>query len=199
MFAGIALPLNASVRRQVDDGGSIGVPPRTRLPHGDIMNRSFAINSSGVLLAILMCGSALASVAAVAQTPTSRLDQEQLIADENAWAKAAVDGNADLMASYMANDYVELSWEVAKDKVPAHWSSTTKLDWVNAVRSRTTTYKSVDLRNLTVHLQGRLAVVTGEYSQTTFDGTKDSTISGIYVNTWAKRNGRWLVVHSVFP
>jgi len=28
---------------------------------------------------------------------------------------------------------------------------------------------------------------------------KDMTASGIYADTWLKRNGRWLVIDSVFP
>jgi ketosteroid isomerase-like protein len=70
---------------------------------------------------------------------------------------------------------------------------------VQSVRSRTDVYKSVDLRNLTVHVQGTIAVVTGEYSQTGTSKGKDISASGIYANTWEKRGGRWLVVHSVFP
>ena len=156
-------------------------------------------NTHGVLRAITMCGLALVVVPAVALTPSSQLDQQHLIANEKAWAKAAVDGDADRMASFMADEYLELSWEAATEKVAAHWSSTTKGEWVKSVESRTTKYKAVDLRNLTVHLQGSLALVTGEYSQTTSDGTRDTNTSGIYANTWLKRNGRWLFVHSVFP
>lgn len=163
------------------------------------MTRSHEIKTCSMRWAITMCGLALVAVAAIAQSPATHKDQEQLIANERAWAKAAVDGDADRMASFMADDYVELSWDVASEKEAAHWISTTKREWVESVRSRTTKYKAVDLRNLTVHLQGSLAIVTGEYSQTTFDGTRDTNAKGIYANTWAKRNGRWLVVHSVFP
>jgi ketosteroid isomerase-like protein len=57
----------------------------------------------------------------------------------------------------------------------------------------------VELHNLTVHIQGTLAVVSGEYSQKGTRGDKDISATGIYVNTWTKRGHRWLVVHSVFP
>jgi ketosteroid isomerase-like protein len=51
----------------------------------------------------------------------------------------------------------------------------------------------------TLHLQGTLAVVTGEYSQTGTRNGKDISATGIYANTWLKRNGRWVVIDSVFP
>jgi len=126
-------------------------------------------------------------------------DSQVLLASENAWAKAAVDGDADRMASYMADDYLELAWEPAAPGAPAHWSTRKKKDWVESVRSHKEVYTSVDLRNLTAHVQGNLAVVSGEYSQKGTSNGKDNAAAGIYANTWAKRDGKWLVVHSVFP
>lgn len=126
-------------------------------------------------------------------------DSQVLRENELAWAKAALDGDADRMASYMADDYLELFWEPAAQAVPGHWSTQQKREWVEAVRSRKERYTSVDLHNLTVHLQGTLAVVTGEYSQKGVSNGHDNSATGIYANTWAKRDGRWLVIHSVFP
>jgi ketosteroid isomerase-like protein len=139
------------------------------------------------------------AAAATALSTSSNSDSTTLLESEQAWAKAAVDGDADRMASYMADEYLELAWEPAAAGAPAHWSTVKKTEWVQSVRSRTDVYKSVDLRNLTVHVQGTLAVVTGEYSQTGTSKGKDISASGIYANTWEKRGGRWLLVHSVFP
>jgi ketosteroid isomerase-like protein len=144
-----------------------------------------------------LLGFALISVTAATETGNARSDSEQLIANEKAWAKAAQD--ADRMASYMAEECVEHVWESATASAPAHWSSTGKQEWVEEVRRRTEVYSSVEVRNLTVHLQGTLAVVTGEYSQTGTKNGKDITASGIYADTWLKRNGRWVVIDSVFP
>jgi ketosteroid isomerase-like protein len=149
---------------------------------------------SGALLAF-----ALISVTAAAKAGNAPSDSEQLIANEKAWAQAAQDSDADRMASYMAEEYVEHVWEGATASAPAHWSSTRKKEWVEAVRRRTEVYSSVEVRNLTVHLQGTLAVVTGEYSQTGTKHGKDISSSGIYADTWLKRNGHWVVIDSVFP
>jgi hypothetical protein len=102
---------------------------------------------SGAVLAF-----ALISVTAAAEAGNAASDCEQLIANEKAWAQAAQDSDADRMASYMAEEYVEHVWEGATASVPAHWSSTRKKEWVEAVRRRTEVYSSVEVRNLTVHL-----------------------------------------------
>lgn len=157
--------------------------------------RSCVATAVALSVTVLIC--VAAAVAATAKNRAS--ESEQLIANEKAWAQAPVDGDADRMASFMADEYVELVWESATTDAPAHWHAIPKKEWVEAVRRRAEVYTSVELRNLTVHLQGPLAVVTGEYSQAGTSSGKDNGATGIYVNTWVKRNGRWLLVHSVFP
>ena len=158
----------------------------------------FRCKKTGLAVAVLL-GLAAAGVAGAALTRSSHDDSQVLLGNEKAWAKAALDGEADRMGSYMADDYIELAWEPSAGGVPAHWSETGKNEWVEAVRSRKDVYTSVELHNLTVHLQGTLAVVTGEYSQKGMSNGKDISAAGIYANTWTKRGDRWLVVHSVFP
>jgi ketosteroid isomerase-like protein len=151
------------------------------------------------LVATAVLGLTMAGIADAASSTPSNDDTTVLLANEKAWADAAVDGDADKMASYMADEYIELAWEPADKTAPAHWSTLTKAEWVASVRSHKDVYTSVELRNLAAHLQGDLAVVTGEYSQKGTSGGKDISATGTYANTWAKRHGRWLVVHSVFP
>jgi len=149
--------------------------------------------------AAVLLGLTLIGGAGTALTRPNNEDSPVLLESEKAWAKAAVDRDADRMASFMADEYLELAWEPAAPGAPAHWSTVKKTEWVASVRSRQDVYTSVDLRNLTAHVQGNLAVVTGEYSQTGTSKGKDISASGIYANTWEKRGGRWLLVHSVFP
>jgi len=151
------------------------------------------------LAATALVGLSLVGVAGAALSSPRHDDSQILLDSERAWAKAAVDGDADVMASYMADEYLELAWEPAAPSAAAHWSTVTKGEWVGSVRSRKDVYTSVDLRSLTVHVQGNLAVVTGEYSQKGTSNGKDISASGIYADTWTKRGGRWLVVHSIFP
>ena len=99
----------------------------------------------------------------------------------------------------MADEYVELLWSPATPTTRAQWTATGKKEWVEAVRRHTEVYTSVNLRNITVHLQAALAAVAGEYSQIGTKAGKDNTATGMYANTWVKRNGRWVIVASVFP
>jgi ketosteroid isomerase-like protein len=108
------------------------------------------------IVAGTLLGLALISVIPATETGNALSDSEQLMANEKAWAQAGQLSDADRMASYMAEEYVELVWETATASAPAHWSSTRK-------------------------------------------NGKDITASGIYADTWLKRNGRWLLIHSVFP
>ena len=156
------------------------------------MKRS--VSNQAALVAAVALGLTMIGRASAARG--SPHDSETVLENEKAWAKAAVDGDADRMASYMADEYLELAWESA---APAHWSKTGKTEWVEAVRSRKDVYTSVDLHDLTVHLQGDLAVVTGQYSQKGVSNGRDISATGVYANTWAKRGGRWVVVHSIFP
>lgn len=147
----------------------------------------------------VMLGLTVVALGSAALTWAGQSDSQALLEDEQAWAKAALDGDADRMASYMTDDYIELAWEPASQGVAAHWAVTRKTEWVESIRTRKEIYTSVELHNLTVHLQGTLAVVTGEYSQKGTSNGKDISATGTYANTWTKRGGRWLVVHSVFP
>jgi len=116
------------------------------------------------IVAGTLLGLALISVMAATETGNALSDSEQLMANEKAWAQAAQLSDADRMASYMAEEYVELVWETATGSAPAHWSSTPKKEWVEATKNG-----------------------------------KDITASGIYADPWLKRNGRWLLIDSVFP
>jgi ketosteroid isomerase-like protein len=126
-------------------------------------------------------------------------DVSDLLAADNAFAQAAVGDNVDQFASYMTDDFVMLWVEPQSPGAPAHWVATTKNEWVDSVRSHKTRYLSVELRHQTVHLQGSIATLTGEYSQTAVQDGKEKTESGSYAETWNKKGGRWVIVNSVFP
>jgi ketosteroid isomerase-like protein len=103
------------------------------------------------------------------------------------------------MARLMSDDYVEIAMETASGTSKSSWVITSKAEWVDLVQSGREKYTSVDLRNLKVYLHGNVATVSGEYSQTVMKDGKDISSSGLYVDTWVKKNGNWQVVSSVFP
>ena len=134
-----------------------------------------------------------------ARSMPSGVAEEEVVACEHAWAKAAADGDAAKMAGFMADDYVEIAMESGPAMNASRWVTTNKAEWVNLVRSGREKYQSVELRNLKVYFHADIATVTGEYSQTATKDGKDISENGIYVDTWVRKNGKWQVVSSVFP
>src|SRR5437868_4691456 len=58
---------------------------------------------------LVMLGLTVVGVASGALSRASPGDSRTLLENEQAWAKAAVDGDADRMAKYMADEYLELA------------------------------------------------------------------------------------------
>jgi ketosteroid isomerase-like protein len=133
------------------------------------------------------------------QIERSKSQMDEVIRADRAWAQAAVDGDTNKMASFMSDDYVEIVLIPATAAEEAKWTMRGKAEWVEAVRSGRDKYESVHLHNLKVYLHGDVATVTGNYSQKGTSDGKDNSAVGPYVNTWARRSGRWQVVSSVFP
>lgn len=124
---------------------------------------------------------------------------DEVVAADRAWAKAAVDGDAKAMASFMSDDYIEIILNPATTANKAEWTTRSKTVWVDMVRSGRAKYDSVTLSNIKVHFDGEVATTTGEYSQKGMTDGKDNSATGLYVDTWVKRNGHWQIVSSVFP
>ncbi len=126
-------------------------------------------------------------------------DRQQIfatIAAEHAWVNAAINGEIAAFAGLMSDDYAQIVFRPATTW--AEWDLTRKGTWVELLRSGREKYESVDLRNLNVHLDGDIATVTGEYSQKATKEGEGHSGAGMYVGIWARRNGRWQVVNSVF-
>jgi len=126
-------------------------------------------------------------------------DEGKILASERAWAEAPVKGDAAGMAAFMSDDYLEIVMEAAPGPSKGRWVTTSKEEWIKLVRCGREKYTSVEMRNIKVYLHGNVATATGEYSQTGTNDGKDISGSGLYVNTWVKKDGKWKVVSSVFP
>ena len=150
-------------------------------------------------VAALVCSFVALVGAYGGETPTATDAVLQLMADEHAWAQAAVDGDIEKFSGYMSDGYEELYVVPATAKKNTVWGTSDKASWVALLRSKREKYASVKLRNLKVYLRGEIAIVTGEYSQKATSGGKDNSSSGLYVDTWMKTRGRWQLISSVFP
>jgi hypothetical protein len=154
-------------------------------------------------IALLALALALAPVAFTADSAkkdaTQTATEQAVEARSRAWAKSAVDGNADVFRSFMTKNYVLLYVDPKTGKHPARWVAKTGDEWVESLRSGRQKYMEVKLWNTKVRLNGDLAVFAGEYSETGVEGGKKYTESGFFAETWIERDGQWFAVDSVFP
>jgi ketosteroid isomerase-like protein len=128
----------------------------------------------------------------------TRNESDVIVAAERDWARAAVDRDIATFAKYMSEDYVLIVVNATPGNQP-QFDVTTKSTWVEKVRSGHERYDSVEIHDLKVLFNGELATVTGAYSQKGTSDGKDISASGIYLDTWAKRNGNWQLINSTFP
>lgn len=120
-------------------------------------------------------------------------------ARSRAWIKAELDGDANAFRTFATDGYLLLYVEPKTTERPAHWVTRTRDQWETEIRTGQVKYKSVELRNTKVHVNGDIALFKGEYTEKGVRDGAEYTESGFFVETWAKRDGQWVVVSSVFP
>jgi ketosteroid isomerase-like protein len=154
---------------------------------------------------LALCASAMILEIASASPPAplthaSAPVVEKAVADRSlAFVQAALKGDVASFRTFMADDYVMLWVEPASAGKKAHWATMTKNEWVELLRSGKHKYRSVELLNTKVHLHGDVAILTGDYTEAgTRDGVEYSE-AGLFTETWVRRDGRWVIVGSVFP
>ena len=145
-----------------------------------------------VLAFVSGCGNSSRESGALApfDSAARAIAEREVLAAEHEWVRVALVGDADAFASFLADPYVELNPD---------GSFVDKTTWTEGIRSGRSHYESVDLRNLRVRFPTPdVAVVTGAYTQKAIRYGKDNSDSGVYVNTWVRMRGRWVVVSSGF-
>jgi ketosteroid isomerase-like protein len=158
------------------------------------MRRKLILCISALLLAL---GGAFA--AADSATTSARGVETAVSARSLAFVKAALNGDVARFRTFMSNDYVMLWVEPATTGKKAHWTTMTKEEWVEGLRSGKHKYHAVELLNTKVYLHGDVAIFAGDYTETgTREGVEYSD-AGLFSETWVKRNGQWIIVCSVFP
>ena len=152
------------------------------------MRKLFGVASILILVLVL-------NIVAHSQT---RSDSDLILDAEKAWANAPVQHDYETFAKYLSDDYVLIVVNTVPGTKP-DFELTPKAKWVEMVRSGREKYDAVEIHDLRVLLNGDIATVTGQYSQRGTRDGKDIGAAGLYVDTWVKRQGKWLVVSSVFP
>lgn len=120
-------------------------------------------------------------------------------ARSRAWIKTALDGDIDAFRSFASDDYVLMWAEPARDGRKARWATRTIDEWVELLRSGSTKYQSIELRNTKVHVHGDVAIFAGEYRERVTREGRQYTDAGLFSETWARRHDQWIIVGSTFP
>jgi ketosteroid isomerase-like protein len=108
---------------------------------------------------------------------------------EHRWVDVALKGDADAFAAMMSDDYVRMN----PDGTVGY-----KKPWVDAVRSRSTKYHSVNLYDMQVKQHGNTAVVTGKFTQKATKAGVEEEVAGSFMNTWQNVKGKWVIISSSF-
>jgi hypothetical protein len=145
---------------------------------------------------ILLSG---AAVHTFSRAEAQKNDAAEVLTAEHACAGAFVKSDIATLDRLIAEDYVEIIGEPVSGNMPTHWSTRSKQEWLNLVRTSQKKYLSVDVHDERVFLHGDVATVLAQYSQTVSENGKNITESGPEIDTWRKKNGHWQVISSVFP
>ena len=125
------------------------------------MTRSIA----PLIVAVLLPFAAWTAPPPVAARDDSNSTERAVEARSRAWVKAALDGDVDAFRAFATDDYVMLWVDAASDGQPARWHTRSRDEWVELIRTGRVKYRSVVFRNTKVHVNGDIAIFTGEYSQ----------------------------------
>lgn len=137
------------------------------------------------LLAMILV---LTGLITFAQSPTGQMSS----AKTNVKVAAAVEKLRLAMISGVEQDLESL---LSKDLAYGHSSGKieTKAEFVGAIVSRKSDFKSIDIQDQQITVQGDLAVVRHLLNAETNDGGKKATIRLGIVLVWKKVKGEWLL------
>lgn len=136
------------------------------------------------LMALLICAAACGPNSR-AVMPGGASEQEILDAEQG-WVKAMLKGDAEALASYLSDDFTEIS---------SSGRLTSKAALTAALRSGASRYEELEIHDLHVRFpRPDVAVVTAAYSEKAVSREKRNDQTGVYVNTWIRIGNRWQVV-----
>jgi ketosteroid isomerase-like protein len=153
----------------------------------------------------LLCAAALivsigsASADSISPQASTSSDERVVETRSRALIKAELEANVATFRGFLSDDYVLLYVEPATNGQKARWATRSKEEWTTLLRTGREKYHSVKLRDTKVYLHGDVAIFTGGYTE---KGTRDGeeyTDEGLFTETWARREGRWILIGGVFP
>ena len=129
---------------------------------------------------------------AIAQTPTPRAKgpsaSESIKQLEHDWADAAKVGDADKVSQILADDWIGVGYDGAKETKESHLAD------MKAAKFK---LESFEFGPMDVKVLGSVAVVQGTNTEkSTSANGKDSSGKYAWMDVFVKRDGKWVIVRS---
>jgi ketosteroid isomerase-like protein len=131
--------------------------------------------------------------------PSTTSVETAVEARSRAWIKTALDRDIVAFRSFASDDYLLMWVEPATNGQRARWTTRTRDEWAELLRSGSMKYQSIELRNTKVHVHGDVAIFAGEYSERVTREGQQYTDEGLFTETWVRRHDRWIIICSTFP
>lgn len=131
------------------------------------------------------------SVDTVLAQPSSATSQDQKVVDtikqlEQSWVDAVIAGDTAKLGQIVADDWIE--------GYPG--KSITKAQFLASVKSGKKKLEACDFGPRDVKVLGDIAVLQGSVTETLISDGQRSTVRVAYMDVWAKRGDRWVVIRS---
>jgi hypothetical protein len=140
-----------------------------------------------ILIACAAVGVALADTPAPAAAATGPSVSQSLKQMEQDWSDAMKVGDADKVSSFVADDWVGLSYDGKK---------TTKKEVLADVKSGKDKTDSIEIGPMDVKVMGNVAVVQGSDTEKSSMDGKDTSGKWVWMDVFVKRDGKWVAVRS---
>ena len=129
---------------------------------------------------------------AIAQTPTPRAKgpsaSESIKQLEHDWADAAKVGDTDKVSQILADDWIGVGYDGAKETKESHLAD---------MKSGKFKLESFEFGPMDVKVLGSVAVVQGTNTEkSTSANGKDSSGKYAWMDVFVKRDGKWVIVRS---
>jgi ketosteroid isomerase-like protein len=140
--------------------------------------------------AVLLVSACVGLTFAQTQTPSAKGPSvaETVKQIEHDWVDAAIAGDADKVSQILADDWVGVGYNGARETKPHHLAD---------MKSGTTKLLSFEFGPMDVKVLGSVVVVQGSNTEKSVssDG-KESSGKFAWMDVFAKRDGKWVIVRS---
>ena len=137
-----------------------------------------------VELSNMICRSAsyLVILAALAIAAAKPAPEREVREAEDAWAQAAIAGNAAALKRLLADDIVYTH---------ASGKADTKAQFIESITSGRLTYRSAEVEEFAVKVYGNVAVTQSVRRMSTGSGGQFTSFRARFQRVWIKRDGKW--------